>query len=69
MKIVYKSMNEIQILKQHPKKVLESLKLGLIERMELAVEQITVNGTIKIGDYGRIITCIYGREKWSLMAV
>ena len=34
-------MNEIQILKQHPKKVLESLKLGLIERMELAVEQIT----------------------------
>ena len=34
-------MNEIQILKQHPKKVLESLKHGKIERMELAVEQIT----------------------------
>ncbi len=34
-------MNDIQILKQHPKKVLESLKLGSIERMELAVEQIT----------------------------
>jgi hypothetical protein len=34
-------MNEIQILKQYPKKVLESLKVGSIERMELAVEQIT----------------------------
>jgi hypothetical protein len=34
-------MNDIQILKQHPKKVLESLKAGSIERMELAVEQIT----------------------------
>ena len=34
-------MNDIQILKQNPKKVLESLKLGEIERMELSVEQIT----------------------------
>jgi hypothetical protein len=34
-------MNDIQILKQNPKKVLDSLKLGSIERMELAVEQIT----------------------------
>jgi hypothetical protein len=34
-------MHDIQILKQHPKKVLESLKHGAIERMELAVEQIT----------------------------
>ncbi|MHA2313658.1 MAG: transposase [Candidatus Thorarchaeota archaeon] len=34
-------MNELQILKQNPKKVLESLNLGEIERMELAVEQIT----------------------------
>jgi len=34
-------MNDIQILKQHAKKVLESLKSGSIERMELAVEQIT----------------------------
>ena len=34
-------MNDIQILRQHPKKVLEGLKLGEIERMELAVEQIT----------------------------
>ena len=41
MKIVYESMNDIQILKQHAKKVLESLKSGSIERMELAVEQIT----------------------------
>jgi hypothetical protein len=34
-------MHNIQILQQHPKKVLESLNLGAIERMELAVEQIT----------------------------
>ena len=34
-------MHDIQILRQHPKKVLDSLKLGAIERMELAVEQIT----------------------------
>lgn len=34
-------MHDIQILQQHPKKVLESLNRGEIERMELAVEQIT----------------------------
>ena len=34
-------MHDIQILQQHPKKVLESLNCGEIERMELAVEQIT----------------------------
>ena len=34
-------MHDIQILQQHPKKVLESLNRGKIERMELAVEQIT----------------------------
>ena len=34
-------MRDLQILSQNPKKVLESLKLGTIERMELAVEQIT----------------------------
>ena len=34
-------MHDIQILQQHPKKVLESLNRGAIERMELAVEQIT----------------------------
>ncbi len=34
-------MHEIQILRQHPRNVLESLKHGTIERMELAVEQIT----------------------------
>lgn len=34
-------MNDIQIIKQDSKKVFEKLKLGEIERMELAVEQIT----------------------------
>jgi len=34
-------MDNIQILRQHPNKVLESFKRGEIERMELAVEQIT----------------------------
>ena len=34
-------MVNIQILQQHPNKVLESLNHGEIERMELAVEQIT----------------------------
>ncbi len=34
-------MHDIQILQQHPKKVLESLNRGEIEGMELAVEQIT----------------------------
>jgi hypothetical protein len=34
-------MHNIQILSHHPNKVLESFKLGEIERMELAVEQIT----------------------------
>ena len=34
-------MHEIQILQQHPKKALDGLKRGEIERMELAVEQIT----------------------------
>ena len=34
-------MNDIQIIKQDPKKVLDALKLGEIERIELAVEQIT----------------------------
>jgi len=38
-------MNDIQIIKQNPKKVLEEsvekFKLVEIERMELAVEQIT----------------------------
>lgn len=34
-------MHDIQILRQHPMNVLESLKRGAIERMELAVEQIT----------------------------
>ncbi len=38
---VYSCMHDIQILQQHPKKVLESLNRGEIERMELAVEQIT----------------------------
>ena len=35
-------MHDIQILQQHPRKVLESLNRGAIEGMELAVEQITV---------------------------
>ena len=34
-------MNDIQIIKQNPKQVLDALKLGEIERIELAVEQIT----------------------------
>jgi hypothetical protein len=34
-------MNDIQILRQNPRKVLESLKSGEVERMELSVEQIT----------------------------
>jgi hypothetical protein len=34
-------MHDIQILRQHPRNVLESLERGEIERMELAVEQIT----------------------------
>ena len=34
-------MHNIQILRQHPSKALESFKSGEIERMELAVEQIT----------------------------
>ena len=34
-------MHNIQILKHHPNKALESFKVGEIERMELAVEQIT----------------------------
>ena len=34
-------MNDIQILKRNPEKVLESLELGKIERMELSVKQIT----------------------------
>jgi hypothetical protein len=34
-------MNDIQILKRNPKKVLENLKLGEIEIIELAVDQMT----------------------------
>lgn len=34
-------MNDIQILRQNPSKVLESLKSGEVEKMELSVEQIT----------------------------
>ena len=34
-------MHNIQILRHHPNKVLESFKAGKIERMELAVDQIT----------------------------
>jgi len=34
-------MNDIQIIKQNPKQVLDALKLGEIERIEFAVEQIT----------------------------
>jgi len=34
-------MNDIQIIKQNPKQVLDGLKLGEIERIEFAVEQIT----------------------------
>lgn len=34
-------MNELQILKQNPSKVLESLKLGIVDSIELAVDQIT----------------------------
>ena len=34
-------MNEIQILKRNPRKVLESLKLGVVESIELAADQIT----------------------------
>ena len=34
-------MHEIQILTQNPKKVLDALKLGEVETIELAVEQIT----------------------------
>jgi hypothetical protein len=34
-------MHNIQILEQHPNRVLENFKVGEIERMELAVEQIT----------------------------
>jgi len=36
-------MHEIQILKRNPRKVLESLKLGEVESIELAVDQITDN--------------------------
>ena len=34
-------MNELQILKRNPRKVLESLKQGEVESIELAVDQIT----------------------------
>jgi len=34
-------MHDLQILRQNPKRVLESFKQGSIERMELSVEQIT----------------------------
>jgi hypothetical protein len=34
-------MNDIQIIKQNPKQVLDALKIGEIERIEFAVEQIT----------------------------
>jgi len=34
-------MNDIQIIKQNSKKVLDALKIGEIERIEFAVEQIT----------------------------
>ena len=34
-------MNDIQIIKQNPKQVLDALKHGEIERIEFAVEQIT----------------------------
>jgi hypothetical protein len=34
-------MNDIQIIKQNPKQVLDALKLGEIERIDFAVEQIT----------------------------
>ena len=34
-------MNELQILKRNPRKVLESLRLGEVESIELAVDQIT----------------------------
>ena len=34
-------MNEIHILKRHPEKVLESLKQGEVESIELVVDQIT----------------------------
>ena len=34
-------MNNLQILKRNPKKVLESLRLGEVESMELAVDQVT----------------------------
>ena len=38
-------MHEIQIIRQHPKKVLESLKHGKIEGMELAVGTLA-NGEV-----------------------
>jgi hypothetical protein len=34
-------MHNIQILRQNPEKVLDSLKQGKIEKMELAVDQVT----------------------------
>lgn len=34
-------MRDIQILKQHPKKVLDNLKLGEVDSIEYAVDQIT----------------------------
>ena len=34
-------MNDLQILQRNPRKVLESLRLGEVERIELAVDQIT----------------------------
>lgn len=34
-------MNDLQILQQNPRKVLESLSLGEVEAIELAVDQVT----------------------------
>jgi hypothetical protein len=39
-----------------------SLKPQEIEQVPEETVRI-VNGIIKVGDYGRIETCIYGREK------
>lgn len=34
-------MRDIQILNEHPKKVLDNLKLGEVDSIEYAVDQIT----------------------------
>ena len=41
LEIVDSGMRDIKILNQHPKKVLDKLKLGQVDSIEYGVEQIT----------------------------